>query len=307
MGSGQTCYEFCYLQHPASSRPGLQAAEILRTAGDLGQAAMALGWTVMSLVQAGRWQEAADVREELAPLAERLCHYPARIMVGRADATLRFFESGNLDELKRIRPPGLCDQGQASGLGWGGMDLIWLGVVEFLRGNWDGALVHLQEGVALEPPGVLDGTGWAFLFEYLAYTGAEDEARALLEDKREMLPEAGRPATWGAWQLLFSVIEGLVVLGDRDQAAGYYPQVQQALGTGSVLGNYQDGRLLHRVAGVAAAAGRTGNPPRSTSRLPWTRPTDSPTASSSSAPGTSMRPCSSSGMHPAIGTGPWPW
>ncbi len=255
VGSGQTCYEFCYLQHPAAADTGLQAAEILRTAGDLGQAAMALGWTVMSLVQAGRWQEAADVREELAPLAERLCHYPARIMVGRAGATLRFFESGDLDELERFAHQDF-ELGETSGLGWGGMALIWLGVVEFLRGNWDGTLAHLQEGVALEPPGVLDGTGWAFLFEYLAYVGAEDEARALLEDRREMLPEAGRPATWGAWQLLFSVIEGLVVLGDRDGAAGYYPQVRQALATGSVLGNYQDGRLLHRVAGIAAAAGR---------------------------------------------------
>jgi class 3 adenylate cyclase/DNA-binding SARP family transcriptional activator len=252
--SGQTCYQFCYLGHPAAATTGLQAAELLRATGDVVQAAMTLGWTVVSLVHAGRWEEAARVGEQLAPLADRMGHHAARVMATRAEGMLGFFEHGDLDELERFALRDL-DLNQTTGLGWGGMALTWLGLVEFLRGNWEAAPLRLREGVAQEPPGVLDGTGWAFLFEQLAYAGDRGEARAILEEKRGALPQPGQPATWGVWQLLFSVIEGLVMLGDRDEAAAYYPQVQEALGTGSVLGNYQDGRLLHRVAGIAAAAG----------------------------------------------------
>ena len=102
---------------------------------------------------------------------------------------------------------------------------------------------------------MLDGTCSAFLFEDLAYLRETAEVAALLEKWEERLPRAGEPTTWGAWQMLFSVVEGLVVLGQRDRAASYHPQLLGALGTGTIAGNYHDGRLIERVAGIAAAAG----------------------------------------------------
>lgn len=78
---------------------------------------------------------------------------------------------------------------------------------------------------------------------------------ALLDKWEERLPRAGEAATWGAWQMLFSVVEGLALLGRRDDAGSYHPQLLEALETGTVVGNYHDGRLIERVAGIAAAAG----------------------------------------------------
>jgi hypothetical protein len=115
-------------------------------------------------------------------------------------------------------------------------------------------LATFRQGVEEEPPGVLDGTGSAFLFEELAHLGETGELAALLDKWEERLPRVGEPATWGAWQMLFSVVEGLALLGRRDAAGSYHPQLLEAHETGTVVGNYHDGRLIERVAGIAAAA-----------------------------------------------------
>jgi hypothetical protein len=91
---------------------------------------------------------------------------------------------------------------------------------------------------------------------YLAYTGRDAEARVMFEDHRAELARPGEPNMWGAWQWAFGAVEGLVVLGERDEAATLYPAVKGALEDGAVLGGYHDGRLVERVAAMAAAAGR---------------------------------------------------
>jgi tetratricopeptide (TPR) repeat protein len=252
--SSRTCVEFCYLSHPAAADAGRRGSERLRAAGDLSQAAMTLGWTVVSLVAAGRWPEAARVEAELAPLAERLAHYPALLMTGRATAMREFFTHGDIDRLVAFAR-GDLELNRRSGLGWAGMAITWLGLGEFLRGRWPEALALFRDAAAEDPPGPLDGTCTAFLFEQLAYLGAAGEALELLDTWKGRLPRAGEPAPWGAWQMLFSAVEGLVVLGQRERAASYYPPLLDALATGTVAGNYHDGRLIERVAGIAAAAG----------------------------------------------------
>jgi class 3 adenylate cyclase/DNA-binding winged helix-turn-helix (wHTH) protein len=253
--SGKTCYEFCYLAHPAALDAGLRSAALLRSGDDLSQAAMTLGWTAVSLVHAGRWQEAGELVDELDPLAERLGSYPALIMTKRARGMRVFFEHGDLDELEAFGHRDL-EFIRTSGLGFGGMSLTWLGLAEFLRGRWPEALPLFHQGAEQEAPGVLDGTNSACLFEYLAYLGHTEEALALLGRWEGRLPRVGQPALWGVWQMLFSVVEGLVMLGEDERAASFQPLVVDALGTGSILGSYHDGRLLQRVAGIAAAAGR---------------------------------------------------
>jgi tetratricopeptide (TPR) repeat protein len=252
--SGKTGFDFCFMEHPAAVDAGRQAAAALRASGDISQVAMTLGWTVVSLVAAGRWSEAAALGEELAPLADRLGNYPAKLMTGRSTAMRDFFAGGNCDRLDSFARSDI-ELNRRFGLGWAGMAITWLGVTEFLRGRWKQALTTFRQGVEEEPPGVLDGTGSAFLFEQLAYLGETADLAALQEKWEERLPRAGEPATWGVWQMLFSVVEGLALLGQRDRAAAYHPQLLKALGTGAVIGNYHDGRLIERVAGIAAAVG----------------------------------------------------
>jgi tetratricopeptide (TPR) repeat protein len=250
--SGKAGFSFCFMEHPAAVDAGRQAAALLRASGDISQTAMTLGWAVVSLVAAGRWSEAAALGEELAPLADRLGNYPAKLMSGRSAAMRDFFASGNCDRLDSFARSDI-ELNRRFALGFAGMAITWLGVTDFLRGRWDEALTTFRRGVDEEPPGVLDGTGSAFLFEELAHLGETAEVAEVLEKWEERLPRAGKPATWGAWQMLFSVVEGLTLLGQPDRAAAYHPQLLKALGTGVVVGNYHDGRLIERVAGIAAA------------------------------------------------------
>jgi DNA-binding SARP family transcriptional activator len=251
--SNKTGIDFCFLAHPSAVAAGQQAADLLKAAGDLAQAAMTHGWTVVSLVAAGRWSDAARLGAELATLAERLGHYPALLMASRATAMREFYLRGDCDRIESFAR-GDLELNRRSGLGFAGMAITWLGVAEFLRGRWTEALARFREAAAEESPGVLDGTGTAFLFEQLAYLGEADEALSVLDPWTVRLPRAGEPASWGAWQMLFSAIEGLVLLAERDRAAAHYPAMLDAIATGTVAGNYHDGRLVERVAGIAAAA-----------------------------------------------------
>jgi hypothetical protein len=56
--------------------------------------------------------------------------------------------------------------------------------------------------------------------------------------------------------MLAAVVEGLVILGEGDEAAGFHTVVAEAIAAGIVSVSYHDVRLLERVAGIAAAAGR---------------------------------------------------
>lgn len=78
----------------------------------------------------------------------------------------------------------------------------------------------------------------------------------MLADCRDRLPQGGRPSCWGPWMMLAGVLEGLVVLGERKEAAAFYGAVAYAIDAGAVSVNYHDGRLLERLAGMAASAGR---------------------------------------------------
>ncbi len=54
--------------------------------------------------------------------------------------------------------------------------------------------------------------------------------------------------------MLLAVVEGLAVLGDRDEAAKLYPAAVEALATGALM-RTQDIRLIETVVGMAAACG----------------------------------------------------
>ena len=115
-------------------------------------------------------------------------------------------------------------------------------------------LEWLGRGAANPPPGALAGFCWSSWFQYLAFSGRRAEALSFVDEKRVELPKPGEPNTWTAWSLLFGFTEGLFVLGDRDEPAGWHDLVVEARATGAVATSYIDGRLLERVAGIAATA-----------------------------------------------------
>jgi hypothetical protein len=54
----------------------------------------------------------------------------------------------------------------------------------------------------------------------MAYAGDRGGAFAILDEKRALLARSGQPNSRGAWLMLASVVEGLVMLGEQAQAAG---------------------------------------------------------------------------------------
>ena len=248
-------HHFGWHEHADAAEAGLRSAALLREAGDLFNVAAVLAWVALDLIQLGRIKEAQEICEELEPLAERVGNYVALLQARRAVATAQFFTSGDCGRLERYAQAELADL-QRQGVPW--LMQAWgtLGVTAFLRGDWETARTRFVEGERLKLPSIIN---WATgpLFECLGYLGERSQALALLNDGVAELPQPGRPNGWGAWTTLFSVVEGLTVLGERERAAELYPLVVEGLQrTKSVCGSYYDGRLLERVAGIAATAGR---------------------------------------------------
>jgi hypothetical protein len=74
-----------------------------------------------------------------------------------------------------------------------------------------------------------------------------------LDQVAEWLPTPGRVNAIGQWNLAVLGAEAAGLVGDGERAHRLYPLVLQALGTGTLLRQY-DGALIHRAAGMAAAA-----------------------------------------------------
>ena len=244
-----------WLEHEDAADAGVQAAELLRSAGDLFEGAAVLGFVVLSLVWLGRLDDARRVAEELEPLAERVGCSVALMQAHRAAGMSEFFRSGDCNRFEAFGQAHL-DALQRQVLGFVAEGWSFLGVAAFLRGDWEAARTRFEEGRRLELVGALKGWEAGLLFECLAYLGQRSQALALLDDGSVELPRPGQPNGSGAWCGLFSIVEGLTVLGDRDRAGALYELTAEAVErTRSVSGGFYDGRLLQRAAGVAAFAG----------------------------------------------------
>jgi tetratricopeptide (TPR) repeat protein len=133
--------------------------------------------------------------------------------------------------------------------------MTWLGLASFWGGDWNVAGERFEEATRLEAPAFLQAFDRGFLILHRMYAGAARDGLAMLDELAAELPRVGQPNTWGSWRLLLSAVEALVVAGQNDRAASLYPAVVECQKTGSVTA-VPDGRLLERVAAIAAAAGR---------------------------------------------------
>jgi DNA-binding SARP family transcriptional activator/class 3 adenylate cyclase len=247
--------DWCYMRHGDAVTAGRAAAAGHRAAGYLWDHTMVHGFVLFSLVQLGRFAEAEEMRTELEPLAQRLGCYPTLLFCHRSRLLIDLCRTASMDRLEAAVPKDF-EINDALGGAWSGQSHTWRGLVHFWRGDWPAAGPHFEAGARLDPDGALHGWGWAWLFQYRAYTGARDVALGMLADGLEELPRAGGPNRFGPWTMLGAVVESLAVLGEYDRAAAYHPVLVEALADGVVGGNYHDVRLFQRVAGIAAAAGR---------------------------------------------------
>ena len=250
-------HRFSLMHQGECADAGLEAAELLRAAGDLWGVAVVLGFATIGVVDMGRFDEALRLQAELEPLAERLGNHPALMQARRVRAMVDFCVAPDLAALEAFSYEDI-EFVRGAGLPWFVHALGWIGMARFLAGDWESCLGPLREGVELDPASALNGWNLGLLFEALAYRGDREAALALLDKADDnRMPKAGQPNGWGPWMVLWSVVEGLYVLGEHDRAADLYDLVVESMErTRSVCPHYNDMRLPDRVAGIAAMAGR---------------------------------------------------
>jgi class 3 adenylate cyclase/tetratricopeptide (TPR) repeat protein len=244
---------WAYWQLEEAVETGRRAVPLLEAGNDLWDLAATRGFVAFALGMLGRFDEAmAEIRESRA-LALRLGHRGALLIPHRMEwfvESIRRFDVAeweryareDIEICKSIDSPFLQDS------------FLWLGMLEYYRGDWDEALRRFEEAASVKVPGIWEPIHGMFLARHLAMLGHRDRALALIEQHRSFLPRAGVPNHLGQWGTLSLSIQAFVDLGERARAAELYPLVAEYLKTGTVLQAY-DFRSVETLAGMAAGAG----------------------------------------------------
>jgi tetratricopeptide (TPR) repeat protein len=204
------------------------------------------------LLLLGRMEEAAKSRNQAEALATRIgqSYSIARILI--SEAWLEFGESADLGKLETAIGQVLKSEFPVTF--WEVFVNAQLSFLNFFRGDWSTARSYAQASNNAGEDTYIRGFGAGTLFRQMAYAGDRKGALTILHQKKDWLPRAGQPNTMGSWWMLMLAVEGLVVLGEKQLAAQYYPLACEVLETGAVT-LWPIFRFTHTVAGMAAAAG----------------------------------------------------
>jgi tetratricopeptide (TPR) repeat protein len=247
-------HNFVFLRLDEAISDGMRCAQILRAEAAFWSLAQLLGFLQTAMFEMGRLREALVICDELEPMAARLGHSAAMMLQVRIKAWCDFCQNNDLDALEKRFARDL-EITQAARLPWVATSHAQLGLINFLRGDWDAALRRCEVACAAEFPNAFDGFAAGLLFRQRAYMGDRQGALELLADKRDRLPVLGSANPTGSWALLMMVVEGLYVLDERQQAADLYPLAVQGANLGvrclTVIS-----RVPHLTAGLAAVAAR---------------------------------------------------
>jgi tetratricopeptide (TPR) repeat protein len=208
-----------------------------------------------TLLLLGRTEGAAKIRDEVEALAARIgqSYSTARIVISKA--WVEFGASADLTKLASAVDQVLKSEPSIPAMFWEVFAEAQLSFLNFFRGDWPTALSHARASDSARQNTFIRGFGAGTLFRQMAYEGDRNGALALLEQKRDWLPRAGQPNIMGSWWMLVLAIEGLVVLGEKQQAARMYPLIHEFADTGAVA-LWPIFRFTHTVIGMAAAAAR---------------------------------------------------
>ena len=233
---------------------GQEGIRLMKAQGDLWEVCTVLAMMEIAALELGRTRLAAELSDELVPLASRLGHIFATD-VAQPVCTW-------VNQLMSSAPLDVCEATAQHHLEVGGplgfrhMSATMLAQVAFFRGDWDEALHWAEDGVENSPEDhSTSGFDWACLLRVLAYSGRSAEVHAVLERRRAAIPLPGQPNGLGPWCIPDAAIEALWVIGDRDAAAAFYPLVREYMETTGAILHIMGPHLVERFAGLGAAAG----------------------------------------------------
>ena len=204
------------------------------------------------LLYLGRPEEALSIADEIEPLAGKIGQTLSIAVCSSARAWAEFGKTADLAKLEK----GLRQLSKSELKAQPFLEAfseVELSLVDYVRGNWAGALPHAQASCGPEPASHTEGFGAGTLFRQMAYAGDRDGALTILDEKRAWLPRPGQHNTRGSWFMLALAIEGLSMLREQSQTEELCPLVGQLLDTGAVA-LWPIHRFTHTIAGVAATA-----------------------------------------------------
>jgi len=241
-------YEFLRLREAAAD-----AGQSCGSETTLWLRAIQLQILYQTLLLLGRMERAAKVRDEAEALATRIgqSYSIARILI--AKGWVEFGASADLAKLASTLDEVFKSEPRVPSMFWDVFASAQLSFVNFFRGDWSAALSHAQESHKAREGTFIGGFGVGTVFRQMAYAGDRDGALALLDQERDRLPRGGQPNTMGSWWMLVLATEGLVVLGEKQRAAGLYPLLCELADTGAVV-LWPIFRFTQTVLGMAAAA-----------------------------------------------------
>src|SRR5262249_42740785 len=209
---------------------------------------------ILALLHLGRVEEAIKIADQLEPLARRMGQFVFLAFCAFVRALIEFGKEPDLGKLEAAFKVALENQ-RSSIAGAEALFETRRSQLDFLRGDWAGAMSHAQAAYRGEVATGFAGYGAGMHFRLMAYAGDRKGALALLDETRALFPHRGRPNEAPAWVMLLLVIEGLVVLGEHRQAGQFYPLVQELIDVG-VVELFRISHFTHTIAGLAAGAAR---------------------------------------------------
>ncbi len=210
-----------------------------------------------ALYSLGRIEEADRITSELEPLARKIGQ---SAVVAACISRKAWAEFGKNPDLVRLEARldesvEICRTARIpENLAY---SLTQLSLVKFFRGQQSSALDCALKASELDlrGPGYTQGFAVGTVFRERAYAGDHAGAMAVFNENLSKLPRADQPNSFGPWAFLVSVVEGLTMLGERDQAADFYPLVSRLLDTGIISLSVM-ARFSRTIAGIAATAAR---------------------------------------------------
>jgi tetratricopeptide (TPR) repeat protein len=209
-------------------------------------------YILMARLYFGHMEEALCTSDEIESLVKKVGRFNTTPMDRCAKVWIEFGKDADL--AKYATELGRALQSDQTVEHWNVLSEGYLGLVNFLRGNWTAALTQVRASCRFRHSHLL-GFPVATLFFLLAYVGDREGALTILDENRMLLPRLGHHNLAISWWMLALVVEGLAMLGEQSQAGELYPLVRELLGTGAVL-MWPLCRFAQTTAGIAASASR---------------------------------------------------
>jgi tetratricopeptide (TPR) repeat protein len=227
------------------------AARQCRSARDVWSDVDTAVWEPLAAVYCGRPEEATLRLKEYKAIAERVGHQTVLWFFNLSEVMVALTQ-GQLDAAEFAARHSIAF-GQAQQIGWRFADALYLGLINFCQGRSADAVAHLRDAIGAEPPRThFSGISAASLMCVLAHLG-DPAASDVLRDHRPHVPQRGHISTQGAWGALAKVVEGLALLGRRDEAATLHESTEDLVATGV---QWYANSLFAPAAGIASACAR---------------------------------------------------